>query len=336
MLLRRSLFTFVSLWVSVAAFPQSLSQTDLVVGQLARVEVTGAAAGDDVAFLLSYVGIGSGPCFPSLGLCLDLVAPGLIAILPANASGSAAIEGIVPPGAPLIPVYTQGAVLRSDGTVTKTNAIAAAFLPISHLDDDFEDGVLGSEWSVLHPELFQWSEANGGLEIQPTVAGAAATWFQDQEGPYIYRTITGDFSVRATMSAEDPNAPGQAPPVSYRLGGLLLRSPLSTPGQRDSLHVALGAGTPSVPISAEDKTTDDSISDFLLYPIAAPHGQLRLDRQGSTVSLFFRDGPTSGWQLLRSHVRPDLPTTVFIGMMAYSNQSPAAIRVRFEEISFSP
>src|SRR5690606_1851196 len=151
---------------------QSLSQTDLVAGQFARLEVTGAAPSDSVAFLWSFVGTGAGPCYPDVGVCLDLVQPALLAIVSADATGTAAIEGFVPEGVALVPVATQAVVVAAAGPpFPKTNTVAAAFLPLGHFDDEFDGGALGAEWQVLHPELATVTVGNGALEIVPSAGG---------------------------------------------------------------------------------------------------------------------------------------------------------------------
>ena len=74
----------------------------------------------------------------------------------------------------------------------------------------------------------------------------------------------------------------------------------------------------------------------LLHPGAAMDSELRIVRQGATFTLFARPVGAPQWQLLRSHVRPDLPATLEVGPMTYSLNAPAGIRARFEDFTVGP
>ncbi len=202
--------------------------------------------------------------------------------------------------------------------------------------ETFDGSALGPGWSVLHPSLAAVEVAGGALRITPSSAGPGSMWYQDSEGVLAYRMVTGDFTATARVHARDAGNGTQPPPAPYRLGGILARDPSSSPGQRNSVHVALGAGVVTDPVCAEDKTTEGSVSDFMLHPIASADGDLRLRRRGDQFECSFRALGSSTWTPLRTHVRPDLPSTLEIGLMAYSAQTPPAIAMRFESFFLGP
>ena len=175
----------------------------------------------------------------------------------------------------------------------------------------------------------------GELRLDPLQSGAAATWFNNDEGPLVYREVTGDFTATCVIRCVDPNNPSQDPPGNYRLAGLLARDPTTTSGNRNSVHVAVGAGAGGAPVAAEDKTTTASNSSFLLYPITRAEGELRITRQGSLMSLYYRPLGSVAWQLLRAHDHPEFPARLQVGPMAYSNSNPVRIRAFFDEVRFS-
>lgn len=335
----RTPLPFLALVLVVGAAPaaaQTLTQTDLVAGQFARLQVTGAGPTDQVAFLWGFAGTGSGPCFPSAGVCLDILQPTILAILPVDATGSAAIEGFVPETVAPVPVQTQAVVLAAGGPpFPKTNPVSASFLTLGHYDDEFAGAALDPEWSVLNPSLTTLSVSNGVLELQPTVGGLQNIWYQGAEGPLVWRLVSGDFEVTTRLTVDDPQNPGAPPPISYRLAGILLQDPSSTPVDNDFCHVALGGGDGVSPLAAEDKDTIDSTSDFVLHPVATLTGELRLMRSNGVVSMWHRTDDTQPWTLLRQHARPDLPQTLRVGLMAYSAASPPRVRARFEWIRFA-
>ena len=228
--------------------------------------------------------------------------------------------------------------------VTLTSLSSAVQQPLPSAPPRFVDSFAGNaldpSWSVLNPSLATISVSGGALHIAPNQGGLGTIWFQDAEGALVYRTVTGDFTATARVHARRTSNGTLAPDVSYRLGGILARRPGSSPGARDSVHVALGAGVLDAPpfaaLCAEDKTTDDSVSDFLLHPIASADGELRLRRRGASFQCAYRAQPNAPWSVLRTHTRADLPPTLQLGLMAYSASSPPDLVVHFERFVLEP
>lgn len=322
--------------VAEVASAQSLTQSPFVVGQPVSLAITGAQPGDTVALFAGFNGLGAGPCVPQYNACFALNLPWTVLfVLPADAQGSVAVSGVLPSALPLVPVFTQAAVLHG-ATLTPTQALATMIEPVSVLSDDFESPTLAASWTVHNGALMTHALQGGALELEPIQTGPTSIWFNDHEGPAVLKPITGDFDVRATVHVFDPAAPNQPPAPFYRLAGLVARSPLNAPGALDWVHVAIGGGDGVVPFAFEDKTTNDSVSDYVLHPGAAMDSELRIVRQGATFTLFARPVGALQWQLLRSHVRPDLPATLEVGPMTYSLNAPAGIRARFEDFTVGP
>lgn len=99
-----------------AATP-SLTSTSLVTEIPARFAVFNAQPGETVFLAYSFSGLGSGPVIPQLGgLALDILAPAaLFQVVQANAQGHAIADFVVPPTAPLVDVFLQGAIARGSG-----------------------------------------------------------------------------------------------------------------------------------------------------------------------------------------------------------------------------
>jgi hypothetical protein len=207
--------------------------------------------------------------------------------------------------------------------------------PCAGFADSFGGASLDPSWNVLHPSLVTIAVGGGALSLTATTSGGSAVWFNDGEGPFVYKTITGDFTVTTVAHAEDPANPGQAPPTQYRLGGLLVRDPGGGPGTRNSAHVALGAGDVAHPVTVEDKTTVASSSNYLFYSIPTPDIELRITRSGTTIDLYYRAIGAGTWTFARSHAHPELPATIQVGMMVYAVDAPPSIRVDFDEITCS-
>jgi hypothetical protein len=231
------------------------------------------------------------------------------------------------------PTATAPTPTPTGAVPTPSPSATATANPCAGFADTFGGGSLDPSWSVYNPGHVTISVGGGALALTPTMTGGGNIWFDDGEGPLVYKSITGDFTVTTVAHAEDPSNPGSPPPTQFRLGGLLVRDPGGTPGNRNSAHVALGAGDVANPIAVEDKTTVASSSNYLFYPIASADIELRITRSGSTIGLYYRAIGAGSWTLARSHAHPEMPATVQVGMMAYSLSAPVGIRVTFDEIA---
>ena len=319
---------------AAAALPaQSLALGDLILGNTARCTVT--APGSVLAVVaLSTSGTVAGPCVPGLG-CVDLAEPWLFGpLLLPDAAGVATMAFELPVGLLPGPLGAQALVLSANGLAV-SNAVLGAMQPLSSYDDDFAGGALGAGWQIHNPALLQHTVAGGELHVRPLAGGPAATWYATGEGPLVHRIVRGDFTVTAQVRSYRLSNPLLPPPSNYDMGGLTLRDPASDQGPHDWLHVAVGGGVPATPIVVEDKSTNDGQSDLLLHPIAAPSGQIRATRQGATIGLWYRADGNATWQLLRSHVRPDLGPELQVGLNVFSWSPTVDVGASFDWITFT-
>lgn len=330
---------FTSLAVPGVARAQVHTRTDLVRGQLASFALEQAGAHAIVLFGFTGAGLGGGTCFPSpVSLCLDVREPVFyFPPLVADASGSVVAPFQVPAAVPLVPLATQAITIRVAGTgfaFAKSNALEAPITTLASWSDDFNGTTLDPSWRIHNPQLLALSVAGGEVHMRPTQSGPPVTWYADAEGPMIYKLVSGDFDVRARVRSYDPAMPQQPPAISYRMGGITIRDPASTPGRRNWLHVAVGGGTAQVPVAVEDKTTVDSSSTLRLTPLQAARAELRAVRRGTLIEFYFRESSTAAWQLLRSFPRPDLAQTLQVGLNVFSWTSPNAVQASFDEFRF--
>ncbi|MCB9697457.1 MAG: hypothetical protein H6738_11810 [Alphaproteobacteria bacterium] len=325
------------LLIPAVASAQALTVPPLVVGQPAALAVTGASPGAQVGWYASLAGPGAGPCAGAV--CLGLASPiQVLGTTLADGSGSASLDLVVPDNAPIGPVSLQaGAMSGPVGArrIELTQVVDTEVLPLSSLSEDFESGVLGPAWTVLHPQLATISFVNGSLRIVPTAAGLPSIWYQDGEGPLVSQRIRGDFTVTTRALAHDPS--GAAPPVSYRLGGITVRNPDDTvPGTHDFVHVAVGSGDPTHPFAVEHKITVDSQSTYAFDSVPFGPVDLRIVRTGDVFELSFKLPADASWTPSATYVVPQMPATVEVGLMAYANASPIDLQVDFDAFDLSP
>ncbi|HYC78416.1 MAG TPA: hypothetical protein VEI02_12385 [Planctomycetota bacterium] len=330
------------LLVGAAAPGQTLVASPLVHGQEFSVVVTGAPAPSDAAFLIGVGGVGPGACFPGI-VCLDLLDPWMVAAILPAAGGSAGIAGIVPPTFPLIEIDLQAVIVApapGGFAAAKTAAEVRFVQPISALSDGFDGAALASDW-ILHEagELAPPVVGGSALYLTPVATGPAAVWFNDDEGPALFKRVTGDFTATSIVHVSNPLALSPIPvppPTSFRLGGLVARDPAGASGTKNSVHVAVGAGVPGFPLVVEDKNTVLSSSVYAFHPTASHHVELRLRRVGALVECAWRPTTGGAWTIVATHARPDLPPTLHVGPMVYSYDAPSLIEARFDDVAFGP
>ncbi len=317
-----------------SATAQTLAVPPLVLGQDASLVVSGAPPGAQVAFAAGAA-LGAGPCLgPAPDDCLGIVAPRLLGVVTATPSGTATLRAVVPATAPLAPMHLQ-AVVAGPG-VTLTPVVTAGVEPLSSLSDPFDGGALDPRWSVLHPDRATVAVAGGALTIAPVVAGPGTFWYQDGEGVLVHQEIRGDFEVTTRALARAAGAQGP-PAVEYRLGGITVRNPDDTaPGTHDFLHLAVGAGDAAHPYAIEHKLTVDSVSAYAFLPAPYEAIDLRIARTGSRFDLSWKRAADVAFTPVVSHVVPQLPDRVQVGLMAYAARAPTDLEVDFEAFDLAP
>jgi hypothetical protein len=345
MIRRSNLRALMFMLAATSAAPaQWLLASPVIHGQpfMLAASSTTAPPGEAV-FLYSLTGIGPGTCFFP-GFCLDLLDPwAIFTIVPLDGLGVGFVTGTVPPDLPLVTISMQAVCVTFSGAVIGINKTSTASRTVQTLDalsDPFDGAALSSAWTIHEAaEMAAPLVQNGAVLLQPTATGPAATWFQDEEGPALFKRVTGDFTVSAAMHVFNPASLSPIPvppPISYRLAGLIARDPASAAGARNSVHVALGAGDPAVPVALEDKTTVSSQSSFMLHATSSIHQELQMQRSGATFTLRAREIGTTTWSVVATHVRPDLPATLDVGPMIYSNQAPPFVAALIDAVVFGP
>lgn len=190
--------------------------------------------------------------------------------------------------------------------------------------DDFDGTALDPAWQWLH-DVEGWPDqmrkvavAGGALELEPWTTA----WFEDHHGPMVFRELTGDFVATARVRSRGLRA--AVPRKSYSFAGLIARAPRDVtpktwqPGGEDHVFITSGVGEDPGVLNVETKTTDDSYSELTLQPIDPGWTDLAIVRAGETFAMLYREASGS-WTLSDTFVRPDLPSTLQLGIAAYTD-----------------
>jgi hypothetical protein len=156
-----------------------------------------------------------------------------------------------------------------------------------------------------------------------------ALWFNAERGVLFSKPVDGDLRISATVrvaKTSDPTAPPGRAGIA-QLAGLMVRADRSP---EDYAFVVIGDGGDGT--SVETKSTDDSLSVYDGPRWPEPAADLRLCRVGATVTLYKRPAGSDGaWTQAATYQRPDLPTTLQVGVNVYSSGTPD-ITARFDDI----
>ncbi|TKD00891.1 DUF1349 domain-containing protein [Polyangium fumosum] len=195
------------------------------------------------------------------------------------------------------------------------------------LSDEFEDASTLSQWAKLSdvegwPEEIKKLDANtanpGNLTLEPY----ASFWFGDFHAPFLFKKVTGDFIVTTRVLVT--GASTDVPARGYSLAGLLARAPHDEgrknwkEGTENWIFITAGTGDGDGVPQFETKNTKDSSSRLELSPRTPGWVELRIARVGTRITLL-RRAEKEDWRVMRREERPELPRTLQVGLIAYTD-----------------
>ncbi|MEM6415507.1 MAG: hypothetical protein AAF720_12720 [Pseudomonadota bacterium] len=203
---------------------------------------------------------------------------------------------------------------------------------ISHLSDDFSDPERLSEWQRIHAQE-GWSNKLKRIDVNQTAKGAlfmephTSVWFYDYVAPFLFKAVDGDFMVTTRVRVKGTDT--DYPESIYSLAGLMLRAPRKDAPYRDNRNWAKDRETYVFAVTGTTEVSGQPIletkSTIRSYPLVKHYKlkkkgwlDIRLVRTGKTVLVLYRY-PSGRWVLHERFYRPDLPTSVQVGLMAYSD-----------------
>jgi hypothetical protein len=187
------------------------------------------------------------------------------------------------------------------------------------LSDGFADPSTLAGWNVMQgdvqgglPARFDIDRSTPG---QLTIRPAYSWWVKDGRAFFLYRLVSGDFSV--TTRLQTTGAHGGIPQASWSLAGLLVRSPAGDADRAAESWVGWTAGAVKGGRVLERKTTVDADSQLVLVQRSPGWVQLRVVRVADQLALL-RRYPGGRWVAQWTYSRPDLPAVVQVGIDAQS------------------
>ena len=174
----------------------------------------------------------------------------------------------------------------------------------------------GENWELFNSSVYT-VKVNDATTLQLDLA-QNALWYNGNEGGAVFREISGDFTITATVNAVRKSDNSQAVACDVCLGGVMVRNPDDAAGQN---YVHLVTGFTPEGLGYETKNTINNVSTFEAYQDGQSLHDLRIERSGSTFVLFKRAEGDADWVMAASYGRTDLPNTVQVGLNIYTAQS---------------
>ena len=206
-------------------------------------------------------------------------------------------------------------------------ALATPPLFAEDIGDEFESPASLANWTSFEAtqgwpdHLRRAAVVDGVLEIEPWTSG----WYAEFHAPFLHREVTGDFVVTARITAN--GLQGEIPTSTWSLAGLMVREPRAVtpttwePRGENWLFITTGvADRVDVPVY-ESKTTVNSRSNLKLRRAPSGWVELGVARLGPSFFLLVRED--GKWRVHERFHRMDLPRTVQVGLVAYTDWDSA-------------
>lgn len=212
-------------------------------------------------------------------------------------------------------------------------------VPTDMLSDEFDDASSLSDWQVFHT-VEGTGPRHSVLDIATTTPGSLTMvptanngWFEDDKGPFIFKSVTGNFAVRTKVVAGRSGDANVAPTQQFNSAGLLARDPASRPGGNEN-WLMYNVGFQDGRVGSEGKTTVSSGST--LFIVDGDHrAELVLCRVGSTFVMYRMNEGANSFEETNRFDRADLPDTLQVGPIANGYGANPDLVATFDWIRFS-
>ena len=208
------------------------------------------------------------------------------------------------------------------------NGGAAGGSPALPFSDEFDGAALSSAWTIFRPDLADIAVSDGALSIAPH---GGALWYQSSQADLVYRSVTGDFKATTTVHARRASDRSQTPNQFADVGGFMARDPASS---SENYVLGVVGWAEMNQLAAEHKSTTNGASVYGESAFAAD-ADLLICRRSDTITIYYRHPGDSGWTTsFAPFVRPDLPATLQVGLIAYTGASSPDFVALFDRVAY--
>lgn len=163
-----------------------------------------------------------------------------------------------------------------------------------------------------------------------TMMPRTVTWYEDYRGPLVFKEATGDFAVTTFVEVTNRAGTG-APNRLFSLAGIMVRAPRAitpatwTAGGEKYSFLSIGSANNPGTFQYEVKSTsnEDELPEYSRLDISATDcacgsSIIQTVRLGQYVIQIAKT-PTGPWRVVNRYRRPDLPATLQVGFVTYTD-----------------
>lgn len=224
---------------------------------------------------------------------------------------------------------------------------------IPGLNDEFDDPSSIADWQRVEAVEGWGTNQLNRFDIDTTQPGRmvqqphTVVWYEDWRGPMAFQEVTGDFVFTTQVHVTDRDDVGGSDPddvpgdAQFSLAGAMIRTPRGftdpsgwAPGSHaddgtnsgeNYVFLSLGYAAGPNEFSLEVKTTRNSTSQLELTSLGPTANvvNVQLARIGNSVIALYQL-PGQAWQVHRRYSRPDMPATLQVGLVSYSDWGKAS------------
>jgi hypothetical protein len=241
-----------------------------------------------------------------------------------------------------MPLFTAAVAILLQNTAPPPQPPPA---DIRAFSDEFDAVELSSDWTLFH-SAYDWPDKIKAMDVGRSTAGSLhiepyhSAWVRDLSAPFLFKTVAGDFDVRARVRSRGLN--GDIPGGTWSLGGLMARVPnRQTAGswqpRSENWHfITTGVGQEAGKPMTETKGTYNSYSSLKLRPWSSGWTELRLVRVGMALFALARAEGQKKWQVRDRFYRMEGSPQMQVGLIAYTQSAdvpPGPDRPERENVS---
>ncbi|MEO1049376.1 MAG: DUF1349 domain-containing protein [Bacteroidota bacterium] len=208
------------------------------------------------------------------------------------------------------------------------NTQVTAQTNLETLNDEFNESTSLTVWQFFH-KAEDWPNFVSKADINTTTQGClhmepkTGFWYADvHSGPYLYKTLEGDFTVVTKVKANGKNT--AVPKQPFSLAGLMVRSPRPygadkfTKNLENWLFISTGYAKGKHQPQFETKVTINSKSNLKILPAQQDWVEIAITRIGN--DFFMSHKLENGqWQIVRKVTHPNMADALQIGLIAYTD-----------------
>jgi len=184
-------------------------------------------------------------------------------------------------------------------------------------------------WNATHLETKDVDVSNTG---QLTMMPYTTAWFANYRSTLLFKEVAGDFTFTTNVTASN-RAEDNMPSRLYSLAGLMVRTPRDTlaalnnwqTGMANYVFMALGFAATNHPTCSgcpgphfEVKNTTNSNSNLRVSSIGGLQAEIRMVRVNDAILVLYKT-PGDDYIVHQRYYRPDMPDTVQIGFVTYTD-----------------